>query len=178
MRSEDDKNKMISLFNEYYYLMLHIAMEILKNRALAEDAVSTSIEKIIKNISNIEDVSCYKTKAYIAIIVKNTAIDILRKTTRDHSPVGDLENLPDIIDTDPFMPENFINMEGYKSLVEVIKTLPDTLKDVTILSLVHEYSHKEIAEMLDLSYDVVKMRLSRAKKTIKNILGGEPKDGQ
>ena len=175
MDNEEHKSKMASIFHEYYPLMLYIAMGILKDRALAEDAVSASIEKIIKNISKIGDISCYKTKTYIVIIVKNTSIDILRKASRNDSP---LDDLPDIADVDSLILENYVSMEEYDNLVAIIKTLPPSLKDATMLSLVHDYNHKEIAEMLGVSYDVVKVRLSRAKKIMKDVLGGEWHNGQ
>ena len=177
MDNEEHKSKMASIFHEYYYLMLHIAMGILKNRALAEDAVSASIEKIIKNISKIGDVSCYKTKTYIVIIIKNTSIDILRKASRNDSPLNEFTDLPDIADGDSLILENYVSMEGYDNLVAIIKSLPPSLKDATMLSLIHDYNHKEIAEMLGVSYDVVKVRLSRAKKIMKDVLGGERHNG-
>ena len=167
--NKKDKSKMEHIFEEYYSLMLYIATGILKNRAMAEDAVSDSIEKIIRNISNIGDVSCYKTKAYIVIIVKNTSINLLKKEMRGAS-LGD--DLLEIMDSDSLTPEKLVSIEGYKNLVEIIMSLSPTLKDIAILSLVHGYSHSEIATELGLSYDVVKMRLSRARREIKNILGG------
>ncbi|MCL1883824.1 MAG: sigma-70 family RNA polymerase sigma factor [Defluviitaleaceae bacterium] len=167
MNNEENKNKIVQIFDKYYALMLHVAIKILQDRALAEDAVSESLEKIIKNISKIGEVSCYKTKSYIVIIVKNTSLNLLKKENRNR---GDDDEYSNIIDMDSLIPEKFIRMEEFDSLVEIIKSLPPTLKNVAILSLVHEYSHREIAEHLGLKYDVVKMRLSRAKKMIKNIL--------
>jgi len=168
--SEEDRSKMVQIFDEYYALMIRVAIGILKDRALAEDAVSESIVKLIENISNIGEVSCYKTKSYIVIIVRNTSLNILKKAKRSQSLDGEHS---DIVDIDAQIPETLISMEGYESIVGIVKSLPPTLKDVAVLSLVHGYSHNEIAELLGISYDTVKMRLSRAKQAIRNAFGGE-----
>ncbi|MCL1883443.1 MAG: RNA polymerase sigma factor [Defluviitaleaceae bacterium] len=170
MDNEKDKSKMAQIFDEYYALMLHVAMSILKDRALAEDAVSESLEKLIKNISKIGEVSCYKTKSLIVIIVKNTSLNILKKENRN-ATLDDEQS--DTIDENAIIPEKLVSMEGFEDLVEIIKSLPPTLKEVAVLSLVHEYNHNEVATKLGIKYDVVKTRLSRAKKMIRNILRGE-----
>ncbi|MCL2852371.1 MAG: sigma-70 family RNA polymerase sigma factor [Defluviitaleaceae bacterium] len=169
MDNDADKSKIARIFDEYYYLMLHIAMEVLKDRDLAEDAVSESVEKLIKNISNIGEVSCYKTKSYIVIIVKNTSINLLKKMCLSENH---FDETAEVVDPDSPIPEKLVSMEGYENLVDIIKSLPPALKDAAILSLVHDRSHSEIAEELGISYDAVKMRLSRAKQVIRNALGG------
>ena len=175
MKNEKNSGKIAQIFDEYYALMLHVAMDILNDRTLAEDAVSESLEKIIKNISNIGEVSCYKTKSYIVIIVKNTSINLLKKENRNRNNDDEHSN---IIDIDSLIPENLISMEGFDGLVDIIKSLPSTLKDVAVLSLVQEYSHQEIAKRLGIKNDTVRMRLSRAKKIIKNILKEGGKHGK
>ena len=168
--SDADKSKIIKIYEEYRSLMLYIAKQILKDHALAEDAVSESIEKLIRNIHKVGDVSCYKTRALVVIIVKNTAINIWRKIKRA-SVSGDTE-IGEVADKTPIAPDKIISMEGYNKIVNIINSLPETYRDAAVLSFLHEYSHSEIAEMLGISYDTVKMRISRAKKIIrKKVMG-------
>lgn len=158
--------KITQIYEKYYGLMLYIAMKVLFDRALAEDAVSESIEKLIKNIHKVGDVSCYQTRSLIVIIVRNTALNILKKAKRE-GPEAEFEQIVD--DALP-VSEEVLSMEGYKNIVEIVNNLPDTYRDVAILSLVHEYEHREIAETLGISYEAVKMRLSRAKKIVRDKL--------
>ena len=62
--------------------MKHIAFEVLKDDALAEDAVQDAFVKIIKHLDDLGEIKCHKTKSFIVIIVRNSAIDILRKEKR------------------------------------------------------------------------------------------------
>jgi len=170
LESEADKSKMVRIYETYRGLMLYIAMQVLKDHALAEDAVSESIEKLIRNIHKVEDVSGYKTKALVVIIVRNTAINIWSK--RKKTSAGDDIEIEQMIDKTPIAPDKIISMEGYNKIVNIINALPETYKDVAILSFLHEYSYGEIAEMLGISYDTVKMRISRARKLIrKKVMG-------
>jgi len=169
--NESEKSKIIQIYNEYYGLMMHKANEILNNRALAEDAVCESLEKIMRNISKINDVPCYKTKSYIVIIARNTAIDILRKNGRVDKSF-DIEN-EIIIDAAPSLPDNMVNIEGYKQLFDIVNSLPNSLKEAATLSFVHEFDYNEIAEILGISYNAVKTRISRAREIAKIRLAGE-----
>lgn len=159
-----DRNKIIAIYEKYYGLMLYIAMQILTDRALAEDAVSESIEKLIRNIHKVDDITCYKTRALIVIIVRNTAINIYNKSKRTSGV--DIDTM-EFADDGSSVSDEILSVEGYNKIVEVINSLPDTLRDVASLALLHEYSHTEISEILDISYDAVKMRLSRAKASIR-----------
>lgn len=165
LENQTDRNKIILIYEEYRNLMLYIAMQVLHDRATAEDAVSESIEKLIRNIHKVGDVPCYKTRSLVVIIVRNTAINIWKKGKR--SDTGKDDEIEKIADATPLAADELVSTEGYNKLVAIINSLPDTYRDVAVLSLIHEYSHSDIAETLGIGYDVVKMRLSRAKKSIR-----------
>jgi len=63
--------------------------------------------------------------------------------------------------------------ESCKSVKEAVTRLPESLKDVFVLSVLYERSHEEISRLLEISRDASKMRLSRAKQKIKELLAGE-----
>ena len=76
-----------------------------------------------------------------------------------------------VIDTDLPPLEMMISRKEYENIIGIIDALPDTYRDVTLLSIVHQCSHAEIADLLGISNDAVRTRLSRAKKIIKAKLG-------
>jgi len=165
--NEADRSKIVRIYKTYRSLMFYTAVKILKDHALAEDAVSDSIEKLIRNLHKVGDVSCYKTKALAVVIVRNTALNILKKSKRtDDLDAKEVE----VADSAPLVADKLMSLEGFNSIVEMINALPDIYRDAAVLSMVHEYSHGDIAGMLDISYDTVKMRISRAKKIIRNKL--------
>ena len=170
LTNEADKSKIIQIYEEYRGLMQHVAMQVLHDRSSAEDAVSESIEKLINNIHKVEDVSCYKTRSLIVIIVRNTAINIWKKNKR--AGYGQDDTIAMEADKAMDAPDKIVSLEGFNKIVEIINALPETYRDVAELSLIHNYSHSEIAETLGINYDTVKMRLSRAKKTIREKVMG------
>jgi len=171
LENEADKNKITRIFEEYKGLMFHVAKGILSDHASAEDAVSDSLEKIIKNLHKIDSVSCYKTRSLIVIIIRNTAINHYNRMKRiDGSQEAEIEK---IADASPQLPDKIVCIEGFNNIVSIINSLPDTLRDVAKLWLLHEWSYKEIADLTGISYDNVRVRVSRARKAIKNMLANK-----
>ena len=167
--NEEDRRKIVTIYEEYRSLMLYTANKVLSDYALAEDAVSESIEKLIRNMHKVGEVSCYKTRAFIVIIVRNTALNILKKNSR--MVCSDIEE-EEVADPAPGVADTVVDMESFDRIVAIIRALPDTYRDAAVLSIVHERSHDEIAEILGISYDTAKMRVSGAKKMIRNNLKG------
>ena len=81
LNGQEDKNKFELLYEKYRKLMFYIANNILNDEYLAEDAVHQTFIKI-KNLDKIDDVSCHKTKSFIVIMVRNTAINMYNRRKR------------------------------------------------------------------------------------------------
>ena len=60
--------------------------------------------------------------------------------------------------------------ESCNKIISIIKELPKSLSDILYLSVVMENSNSEISKLLNLSNDVVRKRLSRAKAQIRRKL--------
>ena len=168
IENDTDRSKATEIYLKYYSTMIYVAKSILNDQASAEDAVSEALIKIIRNIEKINDISCYKTRCYIVIIVRNTALNLLKKQTSRVSNLDD--NYEDISDSDISLLDNFVSEESYQTIIKAIRSLPESLSDVLYLSTINDFDNKKISKILNLSYDVVKMRLSRAKKAIRKIL--------
>ncbi|MCL1878020.1 MAG: sigma-70 family RNA polymerase sigma factor [Defluviitaleaceae bacterium] len=159
---------MAQIFEMHYGLMIHRAKLILKDKALAEDAASESLEKLMKIVGKIGDVSCNKTKALIVIIVDRTALNILKKLNRiDFNAEDELDNL---VSSSPDIPDEIISVDGYRDILSVINQLTPALKNVAVLSLVYGLQSKEIAEILKINDGTVRTRLSRAREELKSKL--------
>ena len=114
--NNEEKTKLEELYKKYRGLMLHVAIQILKNKELAEETI----------------------------------------------PDNSISTLDDLIAKD-----------GYKAIKKAILALPESLKDVAYLNLICERNHEEIAKILGISNSASKMRLTRAKKAIREALAGE-----
>lgn len=58
----------------------------------------------------------------------------------------------------------------YEQLLEIIRQLPDRYRQVFNLYAIENYSHQDIAEMLNISVGTSKSNLSRAKEKLKELL--------
>jgi RNA polymerase sigma-70 factor (ECF subfamily) len=169
--SNEEKNKLEELYKKYRGLMLHIATQILKDKEAAEDVLSESVIKIIRHRQKIFDLNCYQQRLYIVNIIKTTSLDLLKKIKNSPTDDGDmLENIPD---NDVTLLSDLVANEGYEAIKGIIKTLPDSLKNVAYLNLICEHSHEEIARVLGISISASKMRLARAKKAMREALTGD-----
>ena len=80
--NNEAQDKLTKIYEKYYGTMMRVAQSIIPDRALSEDAVSDSILMIIKNLHKITDILCHKTRAYIVIIVRSRAINLINKQNR------------------------------------------------------------------------------------------------
>jgi len=83
LNGQEDKNKFELLYEKYRKLMFYIANNILNDEYLAEDAVHQTFIEILKNLDKIDDVFCHKTKNFIVIMVRNTAINMYNRRKRN-----------------------------------------------------------------------------------------------
>ena len=77
-----DKSKFESLYMKYRGMMYHVAYQILRNEADAEDAVHQAFLSILKNMDKIRQVDSPDTRAYVTIITERKAIDTIRDRKR------------------------------------------------------------------------------------------------
>ena len=92
----------------------------------------------------------------------NSALDMLKQERWNTS-------MPE--DWDPPAPED--GQGEYQRLVELIRSMPDTYREVLELRCVLEWSNKDIARRLSLSENAVAVRLMRGKALLQNKLEQE-----
>lgn len=157
--------------------MLGVALRILNDKALSEDAVQIAFSKIHENLERFEGRSRIET--WMHRIVVNEALMLLRKRKRNNEQLID-PLLPEFDGNgcrieDPFTvsetSEDELRSRQTRSIVrEKIETLPDQFRIVLILRDIEGLSTKEVAEALDLSESNVKVRLHRARAALKKLL--------
>ena len=158
----DDKEKFAEIFRSYGNMMFSKAMSILHNAALAEEAVQESFLKIAKNISKISDPNCSKTAAFIVIIVRNTALDMLKtEHINDTEPLN--EAIPDI-SSDTL--SRIISNDGYNALLNAVNGLDSIYSDVLMLKLVYGYDTASISKLMNIPVKTADSRIYRGKKLL------------
>lgn len=165
--TEEEKSKFEKIYFNYRQLMFHIANDILNDEYLAEDAVHKSFIKIMKHLNKINDVECPKTKGFIVIVVKHTAIDLYRKRKRENTVQINEETL---IEHRGTTVEQEVIDKVENPLTAAILSLPHHYSEIILLKYSHHYTDKQIANLLGLSEENVRKRLQRAKRKLKEFL--------
>lgn len=147
------------LYERYSAKIYGKCLSLLRDEALAEDAMQEIFTKIFLNLSRFGEKSKFSTWVYS--ITYNYCIDYLRRKKKQDLFSDDLENAPDLADDVP--DAEILDME-VKQLKEVLKQIPDGDRAILLMKYQDEMSIKEIAEILDKTESAVKMQLKRAKE--------------
>lgn len=166
--SLSDKEKVEIIYTKYYGLMMHIARGYTQDDA--EDVVHDAMLRIIKNIDKVDISDKRKTKSFCITIVRNRAIDCLRKDDKD------IVSYDDEIRTESSIGNSFnfaeIN-ETYHILRKALESLNETYKTVCTLKYVNGLKEREIAEVLDLPPKTVSLRIFRGKQILREAIRKE-----
>ena len=173
--SMNKREKLNYIAENYMRLMWHRAYQVTSDRHEAEDACQEAFIKIIRMIDDIEDVTELRAKALCCIIAKNTAIDMMRKTGRltpTEDIYLDLESKAEVRETPESLAES---AEGIEDIRKALGELSETYREVIELRCFYEFSAEKAGEILGISPNSVNIRLSRARKALKEILERQKK---
>ena len=163
--SESDQEKFEYLYQKYKNLLLHKAYDILRDYALAEDAVSEAYIRIYKNLHKIDDPAANRSIAFAVTIVKNVSLTMLSKEKR--LPVEEYdETRPDSFDLE----ESVLSAISTQQIYEIMDQLGEELRSVFVLRYAYDYSLKEVGTLLNISENNAAVRLHRAKKKLAQIV--------
>jgi RNA polymerase sigma-70 factor, ECF subfamily len=148
----------------------------------AEDLTQTVMVKVSEGLHNFRGDSTLST--WIYRIATNTALDKLRSPgikwkgqqsgstgiqTESEVDSAELRIPPE--EQTPSVEATIIRKEMNECIREFIDRLPENYKTVTVLSELEGFQNSEIAEILGISLDTVKIRLHRARDRLRKELG-------
>ena len=136
--------------------MLRVAISILHHRQNAEDAVSNAILQAYRKRDSLRNDDALKS--WLLRITANCCYDLVRKDKRER---GYAEGM-----------QPGVQMFDYQenTLFDMLTRLPLSLMQVLNLYYYENYSTAEIADILGLSCATVRMRMTRGRKLLKQML--------
>jgi RNA polymerase sigma-70 factor (ECF subfamily) len=151
------------LYRRYASKMLGVCLRYAKNKMEAEDILQEGYIKVFKNLTSYKFEGSFE--GWVRRIMVNTAINYYRASIKYVQSLDDDElNAKDI-------PSAVMNDQlSTKELLKVIQELPEGYRVVFNLYAIEGYSHKEIAEILEISESTSKSQLSRARVALQNKL--------
>jgi RNA polymerase sigma-70 factor (ECF subfamily) len=106
-------------------------------------------------------------ETWIYRVATNTIIGALRKSRRNEQLVEEIETHPD---TAPLPEACLEGQEMERRIERAIIELPESQRMAFVLVAVERRPYAEVADILDLRTEAVRMRVSRARKTLRATL--------
>jgi RNA polymerase sigma factor (sigma-70 family) len=151
------------LYTRYSPKMLAVCYRFAHNREDAEDMLQEGFIKVFSQIHTFRNQGAFE--GWIRRIVVHTCINHLKKNKRFNESV-------DIIHANSIQvrEETVPSIVQAKQIVECIRLLPMGYRTVLNLYAIEGYTHKEIAEMLDIEESTSRSQYTRAKQMLEDIL--------
>lgn len=157
--NNNDTKAQGELYKLYSSKLFAICLKYSRNRAEAEDNLQDSFLAIFKKISQ------YNNKGSLEGWLKRVTINTNLQRYRKHKGIFDIFNEEYIEDVTIEIDNDEIDIDF---LLHCIQELPDRYRLVFNLYALDGYSHKEVAEMLNISAGTSKSNLARARMILKD----------
>lgn len=155
------------IYYQYYERVRKLIFTIIRDEWVADDIIQETFARIQKNFNQLKDPA--KISAWIFRIAYNLCQDHFRRQKNSATTVNQIEAQTEIF-TEPLFHKQLEQHQMGECVQDEMNRLPESLRTVLVMFDVLEFSQKEIAEILDITLQNVKVRLHRARKKLKVIL--------
>ncbi|MEM9545295.1 MAG: RNA polymerase sigma factor [Bacteroidota bacterium] len=159
-------NELIEILKPYKNKMFRYAFSIVGNRFEAEDVVQEAMIKIWKRMDKFEEID--NKEAWVITIVRNLAIDKVRAKKKKQT--SDINDYFHISDNAPSPDVKLEQKDALLKVSEIMNSLQETQKEIITLRDIEGYTYQEIADIMELKVDQVKVYLFRARKILRERL--------
>jgi RNA polymerase sigma-70 factor (ECF subfamily) len=159
----NDPSAQRELYNRYSPKMLSVCYRFGNSREDAEDMLQEGFIKIFTQIHTFQNKGAFE--GWIRRIIVHTCINFLKKNKKFSNSI-DLDQADYLEVKEETMP----SVMQARQIIECIRQLPLGYRTVLNLYAMEGYSHKEIAEMLDIEESTSRSQYTRAKVMLEGIL--------
>ncbi|SRR6056297_1066842 len=150
------------LYNKYAKKMYGICMSYAKDRAEAQDILQDGFVKVFKKIHTFKEEG--SLEGWIRKIIVNTSLDYMRSKTKRYEFIDENKEVEEQEEID----STLLDKVNTDALLDRVARLPDGARMVFNLYAVEGYSHKEIAEKLNITAGTSKSQYKRARNLLQN----------
>ena len=159
MKKVSFRNDVLPLKNELFRLALRITL----NRVEAEDIVQDTLIKVWDRRFEWESID--SIEAFSLTVCRNLSLDRLRKKENSNDSLEDMNIAEPVASSNP---QDRMIQEDRVSLVrQIIDSLPEKQRSCMQLRDFEGKSYKEIAQVLDITEEQVKVNIFRARQMVK-----------
>lgn len=159
MKKVSFRNDVLPLKNELFRLALRITL----NRVEAEDIVQDTLIKVWDRRFEWESID--SIEAFSLTVCRNLSLDRLRNKENSNDSLEDVNIAEPVASSNP---QDRMIQEDRVSLVrQIIDSLPEKQRSCMQLRDFEGKSYKEIAQVLDITEEQVKVNIFRARQMVK-----------
>ncbi|MFT4666276.1 MAG: RNA polymerase sigma factor (sigma-70 family) [Patescibacteria group bacterium] len=159
---QNDRQCQRALFERYSGLMLSVCRRYTRHEMEAEDILQDALIKVFKNIEKFKFEGSFE--GWVRRIVVNTALKNYKKSSVQKEQIG-LESYQE----GSMEPKAIANL-GEEELMNLIAKMPDGYRIVFNLYIIEGYSHREIAERLEIKESTSRSQLVKARRLLQEML--------
>ena len=159
MKKVSFRNDVLPLKNELFRLALHITL----NRAEAEDIVQDTLIKVWNRREEWNAID--SIEAFSLTVCRNLSLDRIRKKGNDNDSLEDVKAAEPLASSNP--QDRMIQTDKVRLIRQIVDGLPEKQRSCMQLRDFEGKTYKEIAGVLDISEEQVKVNIFRARQTVK-----------
>ncbi len=161
------------IYDQYYTKIRKFTLSLVKDEWAADDLIQETFLKIQNNLKNLKDPS--KLSSWIFRIAYNLCQDHFRQLKRSRKEESIDQEAVDgfkeaLIQKGTDIQKKLEQLQMGECVQDQINLLPESLRTVLVLFDIMEFNHQEIADILGITVENVKVRLHRARRKLKPIL--------
>ena len=158
----NDRLSQEQLYNKYADKMYNVCLIYANDEEDACDILQDGFLKVFKNISKFKSEGSFE--GWLRKIIVNTALEYIRKKKREKENYSFYQRHIEV------QIDNILETLHVKTLIRLVNDLPSKAQLVLKLYAIEGYSHKEIAQQLDITVGTSKSQLNRARMLLKESL--------
>lgn len=159
MKKVSFRNDVLPLKNELFRLALRITL----NRAEAEDIVQDTLIKVWNRREEWNAID--SIEAFSLTVCRNLSLDRIRKKGNDNDSLEDVKVAEPLASSNP--QDRMIQTDKVHLIRQIVDGLPEKQRSCMQLRDFEGKTYKEIAGVLDISEEQVKVNIFRARQTVK-----------
>ena len=160
MKKISFQNDVLPLKNKLFRLALRITL----NREEAEDVVQDTMIKVWNARDRWQELDCIE--AYSLTIARNLSLDRIKKMENQNDSLEE-QNTERLDENTSTPSERMIQKDKLDIVRNIIDELPEKQRSCLQLRDIEGKSYKEIADILSITEDQVKVNIFRARQTVK-----------
>lgn len=165
-----DKKFFEEFYEEYKNFMFYSARKYVSNQSECEDIVQDALERLLRNISTIREISGFRLRKYIVLTVRSAYLDGEKRKCGVLPVYLDDITIEALVKEDFIVPKDWYDFSAYLDVERLKRELPT--RDWIVLEgkYIMGYSQRELGQLIGVSPDSIRMIICRAKRKARQIL--------